>query len=389
MRFFMRKFKRKGWMKVTGAQIQTECLLQQFGLVGIKEGQVLRIEEVKPLSVAALIGIKEGWRIASVSGETDVSPQLLANSFTDLVKSESVSIRLWIENNRGGLNEVVLPQPVSLPRSLNRFRQYVSSEIGLTVDICGLNGYRTVFVSRVCKGSRAELCGFHLFDRIIAINGNEIDLLLSFYQELKSGELSIELEALDGRRHTLELKVGMLVPLPGQLKREEAGCAGENMVSNRLRELDDGYVELRNLILPSSNGRATQIDHTLIRSNGIFVIETKLLTGSVTGHVSEENWIQAMPNGEERSLFNPIWQNNFHMWAVERLLQKKGFFITVYPIVVLLNCRTNVVAPVPVIGLDQLIDCIRSYREEVIPSEKVPAIVELIKQGQVTSFFPR
>jgi hypothetical protein len=63
------------------------------------------------------------------------------------------------------------------------------------------------------------------------------------------------------------------------------GRKGESKVTEALKSLPDEYVVLNDIVLPDSKGN---VDHVLIGSNGIFVIETKNYSGFVK--CEEEQW---------------------------------------------------------------------------------------------------
>jgi hypothetical protein len=63
------------------------------------------------------------------------------------------------------------------------------------------------------------------------------------------------------------------------------GRKGESRVIETLKSLPDDYVVLNDIVLPDSKGN---VDHVLIGSNGVFVIETKNYSGFV--RCEEEQW---------------------------------------------------------------------------------------------------
>lgn len=73
--------------------------------------------------------------------------------------------------------------------------------------------------------------------------------------------------------------------LRGQLR---AGLAGQRFLPQILSGLDDTYYLINNLKLP---GRADDIDHLVIGSNGIFAVETKHHRGRI--YVREGQWYQS------------------------------------------------------------------------------------------------
>lgn len=63
-----------------------------------------------------------------------------------------------------------------------------------------------------------------------------------------------------------------------------------------------------------AEGRSNQIDHIVIRENGIFIIETKNYSGRIYGSESKAEWTQSLAYGRiKNKLYNPLWQNGTHL----------------------------------------------------------------------------
>ena len=97
------------------------------------------------------------------------------------------------------------------------------------------------------------------------------------------------------------------------------GYMGEFWVKLELKKLPkDKYIVLNNIMVKNNNG-THQIDHIVVSSYGIFVIEMKNYYGLIVGDEYKENWIQYL--GKRKSYFkNPIHQNYGHVKALEELL---------------------------------------------------------------------
>ncbi|MGL6289483.1 MAG: nuclease-related domain-containing protein [Silanimonas sp.] len=98
------------------------------------------------------------------------------------------------------------------------------------------------------------------------------------------------------------------------------GRIGERRVDRALRESLDGseYRIHSDVILPSLDG-TTQIDHVVVSRFGVFVIETKNLSGLVVGGPRDAQWTQFL--GRRRHRFqNPLRQNYRHAKAIEAAL---------------------------------------------------------------------
>ncbi|MDR3021525.1 MAG: NERD domain-containing protein [Clostridiales bacterium] len=68
-----------------------------------------------------------------------------------------------------------------------------------------------------------------------------------------------------------------------KLSNDEIGANGENFVAGILNEICEDSVIFNDILFKDKNGKLTQIDHIVIRSNGIFVIETKNYAGRIYG----------------------------------------------------------------------------------------------------------
>ena len=99
---------------------------------------------------------------------------------------------------------------------------------------------------------------------------------------------------------------------------------GEQLISKKLYDPDSTqYKILNNLVLPSKgNTSVTQIDHVIVSSYGIFVVETKAYKGWIFGSANQEYWTQVIFRYKKR-FYNPLRQNFAHTKAIENLLGSK------------------------------------------------------------------
>lgn len=94
------------------------------------------------------------------------------------------------------------------------------------------------------------------------------------------------------------------------------GLTGEltTNLATRLRLVWWNYRLLNNVTLPTGDG-TTQIDHIIVSKFGVFVVETKFMSGWIYGKATDARWTQKFP----RSSFqfqNPLRQNYKHVKAV-------------------------------------------------------------------------
>lgn len=102
---------------------------------------------------------------------------------------------------------------------------------------------------------------------------------------------------------------------------ERKGARGELKVHNALTSVLDQseYRVLSDLILPISSG-TTQLDHLVLSRYGVFVIETKNMSGWIFGDADRKNWTQVQKGGRKRSFQNPLRQKYAHVKAVQGIL---------------------------------------------------------------------
>lgn len=112
---------------------------------------------------------------------------------------------------------------------------------------------------------------------------------------------------------------------------KKTGDIGESIVANKLKKLDDKFVVRNNIHM----GRC-QIDHLVICHDVkiVFVIETKMWGGIITGNTNDSMWKQNK-NGVIKYMDNPIKQNQYHC----RVVKNRYIGYEVYNVVVFVNNR--------------------------------------------------
>lgn len=129
------------------------------------------------------------------------------------------------------------------------------------------------------------------------------------------------------------------------------------------------YHLLNNLTIPFQDG-TTQIDHVLVSTKGIFVIETKNYSGWIFGDEKSKQWLQVIYRAKNR-FQNPIHQNYLHVRVIEKLLD----FLPkeqIHSIVVFTGSgQFKSQVPKGVVYLQQLVDVLKSFQEDVISPNRV------------------
>ncbi len=154
--------------------------------------------------------------------------------------------------------------------------------------------------------------------------------------------------------------------------------SGEAAVTDKITSLikrNSAYSLFDNIILKTPDG-TTQIDHLIISPYGIFVIETKNLSGWIFGDAHQKKWTQSFKRGRwqfHKNTFqfqNPIHQNYKHVKAVESFLKVNPK--SIFSIVVFVgNCRFMTDMPHNVMGLHDLIPYVEAHAEKIINDEQV------------------
>lgn len=152
---------------------------------------------------------------------------------------------------------------------------------------------------------------------------------------------------------------------PSEIK----GQAGEEHIIKLLGDTIPGqrYI-VNNLIVQDQEGNTSQIDHIFINSNGIFVIETKNLSGTIYGNDTRKEWTQVFNYGKQKYRFyNPIMQNKTH---IRRLREATGTGLPIRSIVVFANNNIESIRSNNVYTVEGMICEINAYfRERILPEE--------------------
>ena len=156
--------------------------------------------------------------------------------------------------------------------------------------------------------------------------------------------------------------------------RRSKGRIGEHRVAHILGRLPkDRYQVINDLLLRTSSGSTTQIDHIVISQYGIFVIETKFYKGWIYGGENSEYWTQNI-YGHKYSLRNPIHQNQGHIRALKSLLKDFGDIPFISIVAFSGQCRLGVNASTPVIYWNQIPQIIGQFRNKHLTPTQVISI---------------
>lgn len=134
-----------------------------------------------------------------------------------------------------------------------------------------------------------------------------------------------------------------------ELEKQRFGKLGENYVSKHLEIIINefgGYL-YNDFCFEDEKGYSTEIDHILITRGGIFIIETKTNKGTIYGNKDDEYWVSRKKEyQEDKSIKNPIIQNNGHINHLKRMFKNhppKMISVIIFPLANISNINSNVV----------------------------------------------
>tara|TARA_R110000737_G_C14623611_1_gene494122 strand:- start:436 stop:1452 length:1017 start_codon:yes stop_codon:yes gene_type:complete len=157
------------------------------------------------------------------------------------------------------------------------------------------------------------------------------------------------------------------------------GRIGERHVRNGLtKHLDNTkYTIINDATLPLEDGGTTQIDHIVISNFGVFVIETKNMSGWIFGSEHQAKWTQTI----HRSKFpfqNPLRQNYKHTKTLAFILDMPHeLFHSV--VVFTANAQLKTKLPENVGYLKEMMVYIKSFNENMFDNQEVTQIISFIE----------
>lgn len=106
---------------------------------------------------------------------------------------------------------------------------------------------------------------------------------------------------------------------------KDTGSAGERIIFTTLRDkihVPEKQI-LRNVYIPTANGKTSEIDILVVSKKGLLVFECKNYAGNIYGDMKREKWVQYL--GRQRNYFyNPFLQNRNHIKHLKKYLEQFG-----------------------------------------------------------------
>lgn len=178
-----------------------------------------------------------------------------------------------------------------------------------------------------------------------------------------------------------------ILRLVNDLEILQFGLKGEKEVLELLTKLPKNYKVLSDVHLVDGT-KSSQIDFVIIGPNGLFIMETKHIKGTINGR-EDDNYLQKVKIGKNgdryvKRIYNPIKQILGHKKGMDIFLKKSGITAQAIPMLFFSSdCTMNVpsskvkIISEPVV----VIDYIKRHQEVdvYLTPNKQEAIVEALK----------
>ena len=160
------------------------------------------------------------------------------------------------------------------------------------------------------------------------------------------------------------------------------GYIGEVIVNFAIKvRLDkDEYHLIKNVTLPTEDG-TTQIDHILVSSKGVFVVETKNMKGWIFGSEKQRQWTQKIYKHTSK-FQNPLHQNYKHTKTLAYCLdipESKIFSVIVF----VGDSEFKTEMPTNVTYAGGLIHYIKSKQEKILSLTEKESVIHTIESGRL------
>lgn len=138
-----------------------------------------------------------------------------------------------------------------------------------------------------------------------------------------------------------------------KIESTRIGELGEQKINIQLDQLPKECKSLSDLMLPNPKSRTgySQVDHLVISSCCLFVIETKNYNGEIKGGRSDQQWTV----NNRFKMYNPLRQNYGHIKAIEGLIKEVPSLRSISMVSFTMRCRFSIDPELRKIQSDELI----------------------------------
>lgn len=155
------------------------------------------------------------------------------------------------------------------------------------------------------------------------------------------------------------------------------------LLNNKVNENETPEYLIINDLLLVNNGYSTQIDHVVISQYGVFVIETKTMSGTISGSLDSEYWGQFL-GGNLYKFRNPVLQNAGHINAIRRVIDDRSCSIPICSIIAFSTDADLNIDNKFIVHFREVAPLITSYREVRLPMGVVKGIYKKLSEENDT-----
>ena len=179
-------------------------------------------------------------------------------------------------------------------------------------------------------------------------------------------------DSLRPRKHQIELTP------PWEL----AGRAGERAVREMIRPLLTENDILLNNVTIETDGRQTELDNVIINNRGVFIIETKNYTGSLSGTENDYYWRKTKTSlgGDvhEKLVVNPVRQVKRQVYLLAQYLKTYNCDVWVCGYVFILNAACPVESDIILISKQDIDRVIHHAHNNRLTKKQKDLIVKIL-----------
>lgn len=107
----------------------------------------------------------------------------------------------------------------------------------------------------------------------------------------------------------------------------KSGIEGEKEVLRLLAKLPNDFTVIPDVRVETISG-GSQLDFVILHAHGIWIVESKHMTGKMTGNLADEHWKQIKTgrggSSYQRQFYNPVKQVGTHVYRLKETLKTSG-----------------------------------------------------------------
>lgn len=124
----------------------------------------------------------------------------------------------------------------------------------------------------------------------------------------------------------------------------KSGLAGEEVTAEIISSLPDSFYAFQNVKVTYED-KTSELDMIVVGPTGVFVIETKNMTGTIIGDYESQEWVhKKQVNGRttSKNFYSPVKQVGTHVYRLANYLRSNGWPVHVASLVFFANQDADV-----------------------------------------------